>query len=121
MRYLALAVVLTLFSALAASAQNLPSPAFATEVSVKSYGAVCDGSTDDSPAFRRAIAALPHGGYVDVPATGHSCVLKEGIVISDGSASGVTLRGVAGLYWPGPYDNTETDWQAFGSWIRCDD
>jgi hypothetical protein len=37
------------------------------QVSVRDYGAVGDGTTDDTLAFQRAIAALPGGGRVLVP------------------------------------------------------
>ena len=93
-------------------------------IDVRVKGALCDGVTDDSPAFTAAIAALPNGGIVVVPATGHSCVLKEGITLSSGGSSGqngVSLEGVSGMYWPGAYDNIESDWTKYGSWIRCDD
>lgn len=95
------------------------------DVSVMEYGAKCDGSTNDSPAFTAAIAAANAawiGGHtVIVPATGHSCVLKTGIVLSSASQSGVSLKGTAGAYWPGYDDNVEAHWTSFGSWIRCDD
>src|SRR5688572_9203944 len=40
-----------------------------TVVSVRTFGAVGDGNTDDTAAFQRAISALPSsGGTVDVPA-----------------------------------------------------
>lgn len=102
---------------------GLPLPANIT--SVLAWGAKCDGQTDDSGAFAKAIASLdaPNlaGGVVLVPATGHSCRLAHGVTVSSASQSGITVQGVAGLYWPGPYDNVEADWTQFGSWIKCDD
>lgn len=90
-------------------------------VDVRAFGAQCDGSSNDSAAFQNAINSLPTGGYVDVPATGHACLLNAGIVVSSSSQSGVVLRGSAGLYWPGPYDNVESDWTQKGTWIHCAD
>ena len=92
------------------------------EVSVRQFGAQGDGVTNDSPYFAAAIAALPHGGTVVVPATGHAYLLNTGVTVSSGSGgSGVTLKGDGGMYWPGPYDNTEAHWTAFGSYIHCAD
>ena len=97
---------------------------FGPSVSVRAFGAVGDGSTDDSPAFQAAITyeGSRHGGVVTVPPSGAAYYLREGIAVGGASnMSGVTLRGTAGMYWPGPYDNTEAHWTAFGSVIKCGD
>ena len=93
------------------------------EIDVRVFGAVCNGSTNDSTAFQNALnAASALGGrVVRVPATKHSCILGSGISISTAGYSGTTLKGTAGLYMPGFYDNTESDWTQFGSWLHCED
>ena len=57
-------------------------------VSVRDYGAVADGKTDDLAAFQAALAALPQGGVLLVPAG--SYYLGETLTIG---TSGVVLRG----------------------------
>jgi hypothetical protein len=103
------------------TAGNLAQAALPHVTTVTAAGAKCDGTTDDSPFFQAAIASVGPGGYVLVPPSGHSCVLKEGITLGSASQSGVSLIGLAGAYWAGYNDNTEAHWTAFGSWIRCDD
>ena len=93
-------------------------------IRAQDFGVVCDGTTDDSAALQAALNAgsAKGGRTILLPATKHSCVLKTGVIVSDGSHSGNTLQGSShGLYWPGPYDNTESDWTQFGTWIRCED
>lgn len=46
-------------------------------VNVKDFGALCDGSTNDSPAFQRAHDALPVGGTINMPPG--TCVLLANI------------------------------------------
>jgi hypothetical protein len=48
---------------------------------VTSFGAKCDGSTNDTLAFQSAIAqAKATGGTIEVPLTGHSCVIADVVV-----------------------------------------
>ena len=91
-------------------------------IDVRAYGAVCDGSTNDSPAFELAIAAIGlTGGRAEVPATGHGCKLNTGIQVTNEGYSGIALEGVAGTYFPGYTDNTQSDWLQRGSSIICGD
>jgi len=48
------------------------------QISVKDFGAVCNGVTDDTAAFAAAIAAVPPlGGSVTIPTSSASCVLNN--------------------------------------------
>lgn len=60
-------------------------------VSVLDFGALCDGSTDDTTAINAAVAAenAAGGGSVWLPATGHLCKTSATINM----LPGVTLRG----------------------------
>jgi len=60
-------------------------------VSVKDYGAVCDGVTNDSAAFTSAIASLPAtGGLIDA----RSCLSGIALTSLSVTKSGVTIQ------WP---------------------
>lgn len=63
----------------------LPTPPVVTDV--KKFGAVGDGTTDDTAAFRRAIAATEHG-VISIPEGRYQ--LTDTIVIAK---SGIVLRG----------------------------
>lgn len=70
---------------------------------VTNFGAVCDGTTDDTAAIQSAINALPNdGGIVLFPAK--NCKITSTITIGNGTASAVsTKKGVVlkGLAQPG--------------------
>lgn len=54
------------------------------------YGALCDGSTDDTASFNSAIAAATTGGTILVPASASGCFLASALTIS---GNNVTLQG----------------------------
>lgn len=92
-----------------------PSPV----ISVLTFGAVCDGSHNDSAAFTAALNAAGNagGGNVYVPPTGHACYLAQGITLP----SNVQLSGAALHHWFGPNVSDPAQWAAAGSWIQCGD
>lgn len=60
--------------------------------SIKDYGALCDGSTDDATAIQNAVnAAQSTNGVVFVPASTTGCKVNTTISITSGQ---VTIRGV---------------------------
>ena len=87
--------------------------------SVSTFGAKCDGTTQDSGSIQNALntAGAAGGGVVWVAPTGHACVIQTGLTVP----AGVHLMGAGGLYWTSPIDNTESDWTAKSSWFRCQD
>ncbi len=87
------------------------------------FGVRCDGITNDSPALQAALnyAATLGGRTVMLPANKAACRLQQGVKVSDAAHSGVKLQGTGGMYWPGPYNNVEASWTAFGTWIHCED
>ena len=71
----ALAALLVVATGACAAGSN------ATGVRVSDYGARCDGTFDDYPAFVQAIAALPaNGGKLDLPMA--TCRLSATLHIS---------------------------------------
>jgi len=88
-------------------------------ISAASHGVVCDGMTDDSPSAQNALnAASDLGGAVVVfAATGAACRLSSGLRVP----SGVSIEGTAGLNWPGPFSDIESQWTNKGTWFRCED
>jgi hypothetical protein len=72
---------------------------------VRAYGAVCDGSTDDSTAIAAAITAavVAGGGIVQFPQSTSQCAIASTINVGNGTSTtistyhGITLRGVGGL------------------------
>lgn len=62
---------------------------------VTAYGAVCNGSTDDTSAFTAAIAALPHGGTIVVPSSTSGCFLASTLTIS---TDGIAINGTGFSY-----------------------
>src|SRR5262245_63278733 len=58
------ALTLLLFSLLT------PAPGYANSISVKDFGAIGDGVTDDTSAIQKAIAALPSDGGILLFPTG---------------------------------------------------
>jgi hypothetical protein len=66
---------------------------------VRAYGAVCNGSTDDTAAFSSAISAVEAigSGGVFVPPTGSACCLKSGVTTASGTQIfGISVDGVHG-------------------------
>ena len=90
-----------------------------TYLSAASYNVVCDGVTNDSASAQNALndASIRGGTVVVFSATGAACRLRNGLRIP----SGVSIEGTAGLNWPGPYSNVETDWTKKGTWFKCED
>lgn len=86
--------------------------ATANTVSVTDYGAVCDGSTDDSTAINAAALAVLPSGTVLFPAK--TCAIASTVVAGDISGSQntsfVSLRGVSAasstLLWTGSTSGT---------------
>lgn len=73
---------------------RVPTSMQATPISVASYGAKGDGTTDDSAAFAAAIAAATADQEVLVPATSTNVYLLASPLVlaaSTGGASAVTL------------------------------
>lgn len=96
--------------------QTDPSPLLPYEVDVTSYGAVCDGTTDDTTAiqaaFDAALAMSGHAAVVIFPAQNRCKVTST---ITDGSAtpgtdSYISIKGVSaavsGLRWAGATNGT---------------
>jgi hypothetical protein len=90
-----------------------------TYINAASYDVVCDGVVDDSPAAQKALnaASAQGGAVVTFPATGAACRLTTGLTVP----SGVSIEGTAGLNWPGPFSNVESQWTNKGTWFRCED
>lgn len=65
--------------------------------SVQAYGAVCNGTADDTTAFRNAFAAAPAGSWILLPETASGCVLTDTVTVTKnnthvvGAGSGATL------------------------------
>src|SRR5277367_581709 len=74
---------------LATTAPSLAQVAKTGRANVRNYGALCNGTNDDTSAFQRAIAAALVGGVVFVP-PGH-CVVSQTLVI--GSSHPVSIAG----------------------------
>jgi Pectate lyase superfamily protein len=74
---------------IATAAPSLAQVAKTGRANVRDYGALCNGTYDDTSAFQQAIAAAPIGGIVFVP-PGH-CVVSQTLVIS--SSHSVSLAG----------------------------
>lgn len=89
-------------------------------VDIRQFGARCDGTTDDSGAFVKGIAALSAGGggVLQVPPAGHSCVVANGITTS---ANGITLEGAGLMHWPGFNVTDPEQYAASGAAIKCTD
>jgi hypothetical protein len=73
--YAAAAVLCSLIIAAAASEPQFQNPK--SRNSVEDFGAKCDGSTDDSNAFRVALAATPAGGALRVPPSNLGCIVSQ--------------------------------------------
>lgn len=75
----------------AAALTETPSPPNGT-FPVLFYGAVCDGVTDDAPAFNAALAAASNGGTILVPATANGCFLASTFTVP---TDGISIKGAA--------------------------
>jgi hypothetical protein len=82
------------------------------------FGAVGDGSTDDTAALTAATAAAQTlgGRVVYLPATGNRYKTSDTIALGNG----VKLRGEGTIVYPGA-TATNAQWAAQGSWIECSD
>lgn len=61
---------------------------------VKAYGAVCDGTTNDTTAFNSALTALvaDHGGVIQVPPSTNGCVVSpDWTMPNDGAPGGAAF------------------------------
>ena len=90
-----------------------------TYISAAAYNVVCDGVTDDSRGAQNVldVAAARGGTVVVFAATGAACRLSTGLKLP----SGVSIEGTAGLNWPGPFSNDESQWTRKGTWFKCED
>lgn len=90
-------------STLNASAGSV-APTSLPVVNVTAYGAIGDGSNDDSTAINAAIAALPaSGGLVYHPAGNYKC--NSPIILGDGTSSSLSTRNGIQLLGPAPVGN----------------
>lgn len=98
-------------------------PSYAFYV-VQNYGAVGNGSTNDTPAVNLALAACGSngGGYVYFPPSGASYRLQTAL---SAVPAGCQVHGMGGfnapVVSPTGADNTEADWTKTGTWFRCED
>lgn len=74
--------------------ESVPSLVPPDSLTVKDYGAVCDGVTDDTAAFNAAKAALPvSGGTMRVPDSTTSCIVNGFVIGSiEEPFKGITLE-----------------------------
>ncbi|MBB3174231.1 hypothetical protein FHR90_002067 [Endobacter medicaginis] len=79
---------------------------FADVVSIRDFGARCDGVTDDSAAVQTALNVASGMGYAKVTVPRGSCLIGTAISLSIGASSGVFLEGSNGstLLFPGGVD-----------------
>ena len=87
MRRFTFVLTLLLTFAMAGAAQD-----YTTILDGALFGMVCDGSTSDVAAFNRATTfanALPGGGTIKLPTTGHMCVFDSPVLLP----ANVSIRG----------------------------
>jgi hypothetical protein len=111
--------LLTTEAAKASISSQSCEPQQQTYMNAASYDVVCDGVVDDSLNAQKAVnAASARGGAIVIfPAAGAACRLSTGLTVP----SGVSIEGTAGLNWPGPFSNVESQWPNKGTWFRCED
>jgi hypothetical protein len=87
-------------------------------INVKDYGAVGDGSTDDSASIQAALNACGArgGGVVAIPGTGNPYIIDTGLTIPEG----VWLVGEGRTYHGPPYFSA-ADWSDRGTWLQPTD
>lgn len=72
---------------------------FAEVKNILDYGAVCNGTTDDSAAIQAAVtAAVAVNGAVYIPPSASGCVIKT----SGGALSSISVAGPVTIYGAGP-------------------
>jgi hypothetical protein len=98
-------ILACIFTCLSLSAQ-----AQSTIFNVKTYGAQCDGSTDDTTAIANAIsAASVAGGVVFTPASANGCVTGTQTISNATEQPNVTLQGTGnGSCWKSKTGQTYT-------------
>ena len=86
--------------------------------SAKWFGAVGNGTTNDSSAIQAALTAsgVAGGGIVYLPPTGAAYLLNTGLTVP----AGVKLMGAGTRNFPGS-TATIAQWTAFGTWIQSTD
>ncbi len=94
---------------------------FSGDLDVRWWGA--NGTATDSVSIQNAInyASFFGGRRIIFPPLGKAYLINTGLVLGNNFQGAVSLIGSGGMYWPGPYDNTEADWTQKGTWFHCTD
>jgi hypothetical protein len=107
----------------AVPATTLPNSGYGN-FDVIAFGAVGDGTTDDSQKIANAFTACSTagGGNVIFRPTGHAYVIQQANIITAANTGPCIWQGIGGHHWPTTfYDNVANDWAAKGPWIHCKD
>jgi len=85
-------------------------------ISVKDFGAVGDGTTDDGPAFQAAINAIAAtGGRIYVPAATY--LINTQVSFSN-TVGGITFYGDGWGDWKGTFTSGTVGTRAGGTWLK---